>query len=78
MEVVRSIADPIVPGISFTVDTPGRVLRKEKKSLQEGQVLETDQAWESREIKLTGQMVSRISPPPGDIEVVKSLKRKRR
>ena len=39
MEVVRSIADPIVPGISFTEDTPG--------SLQEGQVLETDQAWES-------------------------------
>ena len=78
MEVVRSIADPIVPRISFTVDTPGRVFRKERKSLQEGQVLETDQAWESREIKLTGQMVSMIPPPPGDTEVVKSLKRKRR
>ena len=32
MEVVRSIADPIVPGISFTVDTPGRVFRKEKRT----------------------------------------------
>ena len=31
MEVVRSIADPIVPGISFTVDTPGRVFRKENR-----------------------------------------------
>ena len=30
MEVVRSIADPIVPGISFTVHTPGRVFRKER------------------------------------------------
>ena len=45
MEVVRSIADPIVSGISFTVDTPGRVFRKERgrvfrkerKSLQEGE-----------------------------------------
>ena len=26
----QSIADPIVPEISFTVDTPGRVFRKER------------------------------------------------
>ena len=32
MEVVRSIADLIVPGISFTVDTPERVFRKEKRT----------------------------------------------
>ena len=32
MEVVRSIADLIVPGISFTVDTPKRVFRKEKRT----------------------------------------------
>ena len=44
MEVVRSIADPIVPGVSFTEDTPERVFRKEKKSLQEGHVLEKDQS----------------------------------
>ena len=32
MEVVRGIADLIVYGISFTVDTPERVFRMEKRT----------------------------------------------